>query len=202
VTGSIGSQGHYPFTIGGLFIIGCSTALTAVLSRTPRFGRPRQLRRVAVVACYAGLILYACSWLFESIVGSTRVAADILGLGLLALIVGAVGFVVIMLWMRNTQSAPTVVDERMIRVRSDAMSAAFQVIAMVCALEAAIWFSRNTVIALPPTFDLTSLFLAIDTVLALTLPAAILAWIEPDPAEEQNQGLRGGQHRRVRSNEI
>jgi uncharacterized membrane protein len=192
VTGSIGPKTGYSFAIGGLFVLGCSTLLVAVLSGTPRFANRQQLRRIAVFACYAGLALYACSWLFESIVGPTSVAIDVLGLGLLALIIGGAGFVVIMVWMRNTQSA-AVVDERMIRVRNDAMSTAFQVIALVCALEAVVWYSRNTIIALPRTIDLTSLFLAIDTVLALTLPAAILAWTEPNPAEEQSQGLLGGQ---------
>jgi uncharacterized membrane protein len=186
-TGSIGLQKGYLFVIGGLFIIGCSTLLSVVLSRIPQFARLQQLRRIVVFACYVGLALYACSWLFQSIVGPTRIAAEILGFGVLALSIGGAGFVVIMLWMRNTQFA-LVIDERMIRVRNDAMSVAFQVIAMVCALEAVVWYSRNTMIALPRTVDLTSLFLAIDLVLALTLPAAILAWTEPNPTEEQQKG--------------
>jgi hypothetical protein len=169
-------------------IVVCATvALAAIvpivlLSRVPKLARQRTTRRVAVVVAYGGIAVYGGTWVFASIAGVSDAAIQALNLGLVALVAGVLAFGIVLVWNRNSRSLSGD-DERLIVRRDKTYAAAFQVLALACAAECALWSARAS-ITLPKMVDYTSLFLVTDLFLGLSLPAVILAWGDPGAVDD------------------
>jgi hypothetical protein len=147
---------------------------TVLLSRAPKLARQRTMRRLAVVVGYGGIATYSAMWVFASIAGVSIAAVQALNVGIVALVASLLALGIVFVWNRNKRSLSGD-DERLIVRRDKTYAAAFHVLALACAVECALWYARAS-IALPATVDYTSLFLAIDLFLGISLPAVILAW--------------------------
>lgn len=170
----------------GLAVLSVSIALVPIvlLSRLPQLGRPRRLRRLTVTVAYGGFSIYGCMWVFASTRGVSPEAVQALAIGVVALMIGALALIVVLVWNRNMYDALSGnTDERVIVRRNETLAIAFQVLAVACSIEGVLWFGRAS-IALPKTVDFPSLFLATDLVLAVSLPAALLAWGDPDAVDD------------------
>jgi hypothetical protein len=155
---------------------------TVILSRAPKLARQRTTRRLVVVVAYGGIAVYGGAWVFASIAGVSDAAIQALNVGLVALVAGLLALGIVFVWNRNTRSLSGD-DERLIVRRDKTYAAAFQVLALACAVECALWYARVS-IALPATVDYTSLFLVIDLFLGMSLPAVILAWGDPGAVDD------------------
>jgi hypothetical protein len=181
-----GSITPYDVRMAGLLVIMVFVTIVpiVVLSRVPQIVRPRSLRRLMVAVAYAGFLIYGCTWVFASTAGVSIAAVHALGFGIVALLLGALALCVVFVWNRNMyDSLSGTIDERIIVRRNETFAIAFQVLALACAIEGVVWFARAS-IALPETVDFPSLFLATDLLLIISLPAAILAWGDPDTVED------------------
>jgi hypothetical protein len=181
-----GSITPYDVRMAGLLVIMVLVTIVpiVVLSRVPQIVRPRSLRRLMVAVAYAGFLIYGCTWVFASTAGVSFAAVHALGFGIVALLLGALALCVVFVWNRNMyDSLSGTIDERIIVRRNETLAIAFQVLALACAIEGVMWFARAS-IALPKTVDFPSLFLATDLLLIISLPAAILAWGDPDTVED------------------
>jgi hypothetical protein len=170
----------------GLFAIALFVVIVPIvlLSRVPQMGSLRRLRRFTVAAAYGGFLIFGCAWIFASISGVSRGAVQALAVGIVALLIGALALVTVFAWNRSMyDSLSRNVDERVIMRRNETLAIAFQVLALACAVEGMLWAGRVS-FALPKTVDFPSLFLATDMLLAVSLPAAILAWGDPDTVED------------------
>lgn len=170
-----------------VIVVFAMAALVAVvpavlLSRAPKLARQRTARRVAVVVAYGGIAVYGGTWVFASIAGVSDAAIQALDLGLVALVAGLLAFGIVLVWNRNTRSLSGD-DERLIVRRDKTYAMAFQVLALACAVECALWTARAS-FALPATVNYTSLFLTIDLFLGISLPPVILAWGDPGAVDD------------------
>ena len=134
------------------------------------------------MVAYGGIAVYGGTWVFASIAGVSDAAIQALNLGLVGLVAGFLAFGIVLVWNRNTRSLSGD-DERLIVRRDKTYAVSFQVLALACAAECAVWFARSS-IALPKMVDYTSLFLVIDLFLVMSLPAVILAWGDPGAVED------------------
>jgi hypothetical protein len=158
--------------------------LIVLLSRVPLLWSPRRLRRLTVAVAYAGFLIFGCTWVIASVLGVSREAVQALAVGAVALLIGALALVTVFVWNRKMYgSLSGNIDERVIARRNETFAIAFQVLALACAAEGMLWFGRVS-FALPKTVDFPSLFLATDLVLAVSLPALLLAWGDPDAVDD------------------
>jgi hypothetical protein len=170
----------------GLLAIAWFVAIVpiVILSRVPKLGNPRRLRRLTVAVAYAGFLIFGCTRVFASISGVSREAVQALSIGTVALLIGGLALIVIFVWNRKMyDSLSGNIDERVIVRRNETFAIAFQVLALACAVEGVLWFARVS-IALPKTVDLPSLFLATNLFLGVSLPAVLLAWGDPDAVDD------------------
>lgn len=144
----------------------------------------RSLRRRVVIAMYSSWLVAALSVTIGDNQGQTMASAS----GVLA-VGGVVAMALLSLWLgrRTYVNAPRIadreLDERLVQIKNQAYRSAFKI------------FVGFTVVAWPLSlfllFDqpgphgITRAFLVFGGVglLASTLPTAIVAWREPDPAE-------------------
>jgi len=176
----------------GLFAITLFVVIVpfVLLSHSPQMGRLRRLRRLTVAVAFGGFSIYGASWIFASISGVSREAVQALGVGTVALLIGALALGLVSVWNKNMyDSLFRPVDERVIVRRNETFAIAFQVLALACAIEAVVWFARGS-IALPKTVDFPTFFFATDLLLVISLPAAILAWGDPDTVEDRDYPTR------------
>lgn len=144
----------------------------AVLWRYPRALNRRPTRRTLIIIGYGGVAWYGIAWVYAS---ASVTAASIRGLdfGLAGLSLGALSWLVLAAWYRREQSLRS--DERTIVRNSQTFSAAFQVMTLACSAELLLWYARSSA---RPT--LSVLFPVLNVVLAISLPAVVLGWSEPD----------------------
>lgn len=150
--------------------------------------RKRSGRRTLVVATYAG---------YASLIAALALGRTMPGFALAALPCGAV--FVLALWhlVRATrpysdEMAGTKLpefDERQDMVRGRANVRAYQIFSGVATLwifyqALATDLQRKFPVWLPSTWDEHQVVVWTTLLLALTLPAAIVAWTEPDPVEQ------------------
>ena len=157
--------------------------------------REQSGRRTVVVATYAGYALLMASM----VLGRTVHPAFAL-----AMVPGAVVFV-LALWRLVRATRPysdemagtkrPVFDERQDMVRGRANVRAYQIFSGVATLwifyqALATDLRRKFPVWLPSTWDEHQVVVWTTLLLALTLPAAIVAWTEPDPVERDVQDSR------------
>jgi len=148
----------------------------------------RRTRRILVVLLYGGLLTYGTTIGIVQTLQARGPAWHVLfGISMVAMAAAATGFFGV--WRLRTlqavYAAGTHLDERLQVRRNYALAVAFRIITIVCAFESCVWQFR-LIFAYPPGLDLASPFLSGDVALALTLPLAILAWTEPDPARDDD----------------
>ena len=159
--------------------------MTVFAGRAAALVRRRATRRLSVVLLYAGVVTYAVSMTAGHAFGAhppAHVRLLLIPAMLGALIAAPIGYCGLMIqWglQRMLNGPDALVDERMMARRHLALAIAFRILGLVAALETLVWSLRPFGMV-PASVDLASPFIYGSTVLALTLPLAILAWIEPD----------------------
>lgn len=151
--------------------------------------RKQNGRRAVVVATYAGYVLLIASMVLR------RTVHPAFALGVVPCSV----VFVLALWhlVRATRpysdemagTKPPVFDERQDMVRGRANVRAYQIFSGVATLwivyqALATDLQRKFPVWLPSTWDEHQVVVWTTLLLALTLPAAIVAWTEPDPVEQ------------------
>jgi hypothetical protein len=152
---------------------------------TGRIGSRRR-RRVLVALMYGGAAAYAIAMTVLHVgVTGAALSRALLWICMAAIPLAAFGFFA--LWrsapLHVVNGADRDLDERMIQRRNTSLAVSFRLMAVACAIEVVAWQMR-LVFAYPARLDLASPFLWGDTIIAMTLPLAIMAWTEPNPRDD------------------